>query len=665
MSITLVGVSTGTNTATPVAHLAGDLIIIAAFRATTGTPSLPSGYTSVLTKTGTTCSLRVGYRYAVTTNDAGGTWTNATATVCHVYRPSSGNQLGIGSSASAAETTNTINYPAITLADNFSGNSFVLGFVGNSTITNTIAVAPSGMTNQSHETATAVQCAGHDTNGGVTTWSSTSATTTGTAGDSVSVTVELMLLPITAQPPHIVQHIGGGSYGPSIGSPQTGNAFKRTVMNPIGAGNCLIMGFMAPNGKTVTSVVDSVNGSWTSVGHANAGTGNLDAYVYMFPNSASGQITLTITFASAVSGFQYTFTELSGIDASPSAGSSVATFVVGPVIPAGSFTPTNNNATGGNFIWNYFVEADSTPAGVTANIRGDQNFTLLNADIGWINADGVFHGSQAFVQTTSAAINPTVRMVGDTDHFNSIAVALKLNASSGTPAGSGIRLVRTMHHTTDHFAASGNYVLQSPCVGNLRVLTCDDPALNTQTVTDSEGNTWSSAGSGFGIWYMANTQSNSNLQVTTTGGGGDTRLSFRFFDVIGAATSPFDSGGSVASGQTVSSVASFTSSPAPTPTSSAGITIGAIGLGQGPGLTVTAPAAAVFALMTYTGETDFDYIEDADLAAHFYYTSSGAQTWTWSITSVASNSTSGGFASFKSAPLATPRYRRLDLRLRR
>src|ERR1700722_18738703 len=145
MAITLVGTSTGTNTATPVAHQAGDLIIIAAFRNTTGTPALPTGYVSVLTKTGTTSSLRIGYRIAVATNDAGGTWTNATATVCHVYRPSSGNTLGIGASASASATTNTINYPALTLVDSSSSNSWILGFVGNSTTTNTIATAPSGM----------------------------------------------------------------------------------------------------------------------------------------------------------------------------------------------------------------------------------------------------------------------------------------------------------------------------------------------------------------------------------------------------------------------------------------------------------------------------------------------------------------------------------------
>src|SRR6185312_17100908 len=95
-----------------------------------------------------------------------GTWTNATALVCHVYRPTSGKVIGIGASASSAQSTNTINYPALTMADS-SGASWVAGFVGVSNLTNTIATAPSGMTNESLETASATQAAGQDTNGGV------------------------------------------------------------------------------------------------------------------------------------------------------------------------------------------------------------------------------------------------------------------------------------------------------------------------------------------------------------------------------------------------------------------------------------------------------------------------------------------------------------------
>ena len=91
----------------------------------------------------------------------------------------------------------------------------------------------------------------------------------------------------------------------------------------------------------------------------------------------------------------------------------------------------------------------------------------------------------------------------------------------------------------------------------------------------------------------------------------------------------------------------------PTPAITTGLMIANIGLGQGPGLAVTAPANAVWDLCTYTGEVDLDLIENADITAHARFTSSGAQTWTFTITNQTSNSTSGGFICLKEATQST------------
>jgi hypothetical protein len=191
MAITRVGTATGTTTCTVPTHAVGDLIIIAAFRSgSASAPSLPSGYTSILAKAGTTCAMQVGYKIATSTSDASGTWTNATELVCHVYRPSSGNGIGVGGSASTSGTTNTLNFPAEALLIT-GGSSWVAGFIGTSSTTQTISTAPSGMTNESSVTGTA-QAAGHDTNGGVTSWASTNVTATGTAGNWVSAVVEIV-----------------------------------------------------------------------------------------------------------------------------------------------------------------------------------------------------------------------------------------------------------------------------------------------------------------------------------------------------------------------------------------------------------------------------------------------------------------------------------------
>src|SRR6185437_16803081 len=52
-------------------------------------------------------------------------------------------------------------------------------------------------------------------------------------------------------------------------------------------------------------------------------------------------------------------------------------------------------------------------------------------------------------------------------------------------------------------------------------------------------------------------------------------------------------------------------------------------------------------------ETDLDLIENADIMAHLYFSASGPQTWTFTITPQASNSTDGGFIAFKAAPAGT------------
>ena len=128
MALSLVGTGTGTTSATVPAHTVGDIIIVFAYRTgSTTPPTLPSGYTSILTKTGATCSARLGYKIATSTSDTSGTWTNSSALVCHVYTSSlygSGSSVAIGGSASSNSTTVTVNFPALTMT-NGGGTSWV------------------------------------------------------------------------------------------------------------------------------------------------------------------------------------------------------------------------------------------------------------------------------------------------------------------------------------------------------------------------------------------------------------------------------------------------------------------------------------------------------------------------------------------------------------
>lgn len=785
MAITRVGTATASaTTVTAPAHLQGDLIIIWAMHGgATTIPTLPSGFTSILTKTEATSvalGTRCGYRiatgigaitsasqntstgvwttaanslvvgqavqvtgtlptgFAANTNyyviasnltsttcelsatqggavkkptgsasttidtDPTGTWTNASELICAVYRPSSGNVLMVGQSASSSSTTDTINYPALSpMGDAATGNSWVLGLVAASNLTQVLTTAFSGMTSVTSVAGASYAAALADTNAGVSSWSSTNQTVTGTAGKSVSATVEIVLAPKTNPlTSNVYQHIGGG--GNDFNASNPGSVFTIPLDTTSGAGNTIVIAVSYDGAATLTSVVGAVNGSFgAAVKTALGGAGKVDTAIYMLQNVTAGLETITVSFFSptgtlisgdnytittigttnwvtygatsntvglvfsanasgavagtgtatqAVSIFQYVITELNGVATSGGlAGSS--SVAANTTIGAGSFTPTNNDSTGGNFIWAYFVKSVQAAANLTTGILPGANFTLLNADIGWANAAAsMTKACEGYVQASHAAINPAVVSIADSgDAWNSLAIALKISSGSGTAPPSGIQINKIDHFTTRNYATSGTYSLQCPGWGNLRTVCTTDGGIKAATlVRDNEGNVWLNDGTGIpgaSFWYQPNTAANSNSMVFVDGGGTDVSVSWRFVDIRGASTSPFDS--AVASaGQNVGGLSSFSLSPSPSPSNSNGLVLCNVGLGQGPGLAVTAPSGAIWDLCTYSGEVDSDAIENADIMAHYHNTASGAITVTFTITNVGSNNTSGGTICF-------------------
>ena len=141
------------------AHQAGDLLVIFANRFNSTTiPTLPSGWTSAATKTGTSRAGRVGYRVATGSGTTSGTWTGAQTTLVWVLR----DHGGIGAAAVGAATT----LPALTLT----GSSSWVGALQSGS--ELLPAVPSGMTSRAisswYERVA-------DTNGTVSSWASQSA----------------------------------------------------------------------------------------------------------------------------------------------------------------------------------------------------------------------------------------------------------------------------------------------------------------------------------------------------------------------------------------------------------------------------------------------------------------------------------------------------------
>jgi len=208
VAISYVGGAAGTNTATLPAFNSGDIAICFAFRDGSATnPTIPAAFTQISnTADGTSCSVSIGWRRLVNTDTTVGTWTNASRTVVQVYRGCEPFITPVGGRATAAGTTNTTNFPTITMTRG-DGTSWVVGFIGHRSVDEDIEVAPTGMTARAGGVDATAEADGHDTNGGVASWSSTNRTSSGTASGWVSYVVELLALPtqlpadLTAGPP--------------------------------------------------------------------------------------------------------------------------------------------------------------------------------------------------------------------------------------------------------------------------------------------------------------------------------------------------------------------------------------------------------------------------------------------------------------------------------
>jgi Fibronectin type III domain len=485
---------------------------------------------------------------------------------------------------------------------------------------------------------------------------------TNAAGDSAysNVASAMTQSPPTTATPTLVQHVSSSTNPAGKGIP--GNAFKFTLPNKVGAGNCLILGISyAWSASRTVSITDSNGNAWPSSPAVTVTGGQIISSVFVLPNANAGVTTITVTFDGSLLPFQYTISEFYNVaTVSPvngaSRGNTTSGSSVGGTVASGSFTPGNNDPSGGNLIWTYVYDNANPGSGHAAtNFAAGTGFTLLDADIAWGTDANAHHASEYSVQTAAAAINPgmTVTMTPAGDSFNAVSVALKA-APAGTAPAAGIRIIRISHGTREAGIPAA-WKHQFPTSGNLIVaVTNENNVINITSVTDTKANSYSRVepdGSEPQLWYAANAAPDSNLKLTLNVSGLAAGSSVVFYDIIGASPSPFDvSAGTVAAN--CSSVTSTTNKPSITPTTVNGLTLATMSLGQGPatGFFSGAPPGAIFDLVTYSGETDVDTMDNADAKAHLYNTDLSTENWNYTITPVANNSCSSTAVHFKGAP---------------
>ena len=457
---------------------------------------------------------------------------------------------------------------------------------------------------------------------------------------------------VNAPTPTLAQHVGSSS---NDNNGIRGNAFKFTLPNPVGSGNCLVLGisYAWAAGRTV-SIADSTGNTWPSSPAVTTTDGaTLISSIFVLPNANSGLTTITVTFDAPLKPFQYTVSEFYNVaTASPVNGTSNSHSTAAPNVAAGSFTPGNNDANGGNLVWSYFIDQTNIGAHTASAVVSTGSATLLDANITWT----IPSASQSFVQTTAGAINPGVTVTqGTNDTFNALAVALQAANAGTPPAATGIRIVRVLHLGITAPLGNGA-TFQVPTSGNLIVLSAWEQNLtNITSVTDSNGNTYTKRAfndSCPSFWYAGNATPGATLTLTVANANYTGDLTIQVFDIMGADPSPFD--GIAGTNQSAdTNGANLSNTPSITPVSAPGLTLASLSLGQGPssGLGTGSPTGAVFDYVYYTGETDFDLMDNADGRAHFYNSDLSTENWNWIVANGAQTTTYSATAvHFKSAP---------------
>ncbi|HEV2216024.1 MAG TPA: immunoglobulin domain-containing protein [Candidatus Dormibacteraeota bacterium] len=413
------------------------------------------------------------------------------------------------------------------------------------------------------------------------------------------------------------------------------------------ANTVAVMGVSALASINVT-ISDTLVGSWSAaLCNASGGTGNTKASVFVQSLGATGGAdTITINVGSSdTQPVQFDITFWENISTTSPANGSLCQGNIKPgsggSISPGSFTPTTNNDTsGGNVIWNYTPICSATAGGNPTKWVPASGFSLLNGDIIWTNDQGFPEASQYYLQAAQASVTPSITATGDTaDCFNSTSVALMV-ANNGATAPSAIHVASIIHESFVAFTAPGTQVIQTPTVGNLRILGftweggCPGGANQCLgSISSSDGCAWILLGGTNAAAEQAYAEdcspcSTCTVSITYTGSGTLPQASFRFYDIENASTSSYQNS-TGAEGACTSPMVSAPVNFTPTGANS-GLTIATIGNGNGPitGLAAGSPAAT-FDLWTYTDQTDTDLADNADGQAHYYYSSKASQTWNW------------------------------------
>jgi len=341
--------------------------------------------------------------------------------------------------------------------------------------------------------------------------------------------------------PTLVQHVSSSNNRSiSFGFP---NCYYFRLPNPATQGNAIIVGFTFSNNPTPT-VTDDQNNSYAIVQNYYDSADNQSVAIAAAFNVSAGARNISVCFSSDPGAYvQPMATEFDNVIAVDGFGT--GSNGTGTSVTAGSLQPTLS----GDLAYQIVFSLSANQSSFTAGSQGNISWNLLSADLmdGWAGQYGVYD--------STSVINPTMSM-GTSQNWVTAAILLKQGSAGSVP--SGMRVVHMVHENIPYNIYAGGtenpfpnpLPLQFPASGNLLVAMIGggDESETITSMTDTNNNTWSQAGSTFiapnsdtvQTYYAGNATSSSNLGLTLnwTGTSGD--FTIFLYDVTGAATSPLD-----------------------------------------------------------------------------------------------------------------------------
>jgi hypothetical protein len=239
-------------------------------------------------------------------------------------------------------------------------------------------------------------------------------------------------------------------------------------------------------------------------------------------------------------------------------------------------------------------------------------------------------------------------------------VAIK-SLESGTAPAQAFRIVHMLHQQMP-MSAANPWPIQFTGSGNLVVISYNGGGDAINSISSTPSNTWSSTGSivtqgsnGSQIYYAANAATANAMTLLATRSGTAQDATFMMYDIVGAATSPFDKDSGGQSGLQNSSVSALTTcTGCIAPTSSNELLIANFAQDFCTAVGVNTPNGGLFDPATDTGNSISgpQSVDQNNGWMHFYDSGTSAVTITWSesCAGAVESNWAGRVAAFRGAP---------------